>query len=522
MNEILNKKTNLNLAAVIEIGSNNVKMRISQLKKGEIVTLDSLEHPINIGHDVFERGRISFESLRELSLALSKFSDAMNTYGVEKTKIISCSVMREAENRFLAADQIKVQNNMVLDVIEDSEEKSMIYFEVIKIIANNPQYKNSNSLIAFVGAGSIGIAVFDGTNIIYSHNLSIGALKIHDTLAGLHRNIEDYHEVLKEYIEASLNPIDLSKFNIQNIILTGAEMDIVLTLCNTKEKDSINVVSVKSLKKLHKDLDSMTPERISRRYNLSTEHASTLYSALSIFSSILRFAPDTKEVASPCVDILQTLTRQMLLPKSEIEFEIYIRQSALACAKETAAKFNGNFEHEKVLSSFSCKIFDKMKKIHGLNTSKRLLLELASQLHDCGTNVSVRKANRVAFDMIKSMPLFGLSPDDVFETAIIASSAEILLPISPNKEFITLDENKKIIIAKLSAIFRLAHSLDKSQKQKLKNIKFTIDEQRVIVKAESETNPLLERWAFDEAAIFFKEIFGLSPELIIKSNFKLI
>ena len=62
----MNKKNAAGCAAVIEIGTRNVKMRVSQLVKGKIRTLDYLEYPISLDHDVFETGAVSFNSLREL------------------------------------------------------------------------------------------------------------------------------------------------------------------------------------------------------------------------------------------------------------------------------------------------------------------------------------------------------------------------------------------------------------------------------------------------------------------------
>ena len=101
----MNKKSAAPTAAVIEIGSNNVKMRVSQLSKGHIQTLDTLEYPIGLGHDVFENGSVSFDSLRELSGALSKFSAALLSYNIDKPRVVSCSALREAKNRALGVDQ---------------------------------------------------------------------------------------------------------------------------------------------------------------------------------------------------------------------------------------------------------------------------------------------------------------------------------------------------------------------------------------------------------------------------------
>ena len=46
----MNKKKNNKIAAVIDIGSNMLKMRVSQLKKTEIVDIDILEYPLCLGH----------------------------------------------------------------------------------------------------------------------------------------------------------------------------------------------------------------------------------------------------------------------------------------------------------------------------------------------------------------------------------------------------------------------------------------------------------------------------------------
>ena len=45
----MNKKKFPKAAAVIDIGSSALKMRISQLRKGEIVDLDQLVYPLSLG-----------------------------------------------------------------------------------------------------------------------------------------------------------------------------------------------------------------------------------------------------------------------------------------------------------------------------------------------------------------------------------------------------------------------------------------------------------------------------------------
>ena len=149
----MNKKNAAHSAAVIEIGSNNVRMRVSQLSKGQVSVLDELEYPIGLGHDVFAGGFIRFDSLRELSSALSKFSSALLSYNIEKPKVVSCTALREAKNRSLVVDQLRVRNGMEVTVLEDSQEKAYIYSEIIKHLEGLSGLEG-NSLIGYIGSGS--------------------------------------------------------------------------------------------------------------------------------------------------------------------------------------------------------------------------------------------------------------------------------------------------------------------------------------------------------------------------------
>ena len=79
-----------------------------------------------------------------------------------------------------------------------------------------------------------------------------------------------------------------------------------------------------------------------------------------------------------------------------------------------------------------------------------------------------------------------------------------------------LSNQEKLVISKLAAMFRMANALDKSHREKLRDLKISMEEDRVIFKVEASDNTLLERWAFQESSHFFTEVFGLSPELSIK------
>ncbi len=511
----MNKK-NANTAAVIEIGTNNVRMRVSQLSKGSVVTLDKLEYPIRLDHDVFENGSVSFESLRELSSVLDKFSSALQSYNVQKPKVISCTALREAKNRALATDQLRVRNGVDVTVLDDSQEKAYIYGEIISKLSGAEYLHGRNSMIAYVGSGSIGVAVFDGERIVYSQNISMGALKLHDILQRVRSASEDFHTVIEEYLDTILNRISISEFPISNLILTGSQIDLISRLCGASSSGKIFEIDMERIIDLYLSIRSLTPESIGLRCGIPENQAAVLYTALSIYRAMLRFCPEAEVIHAPSADISEAVVRCMLTPKADAERAAYSRESALACAETTARRFGCDLTHSQNIRSCSCRIFDKLKKIHGLDPNKRLILELASILHSCGSFVSVRQHNQCTFDLIRGMDLFGLSRAEVLEVAFVAGSISDDLSEETNLNFAMLSNKEKLSVSKMAAIFRMANALDKSHRGKLRDLKIAVEDDRVLFKAAAAGDTLLEQWAFEESAQFFKDVFGLSPELSIK------
>ena len=391
----MNKKSAPRAAAVIEIGSNNVRMRVSQWAKGTVATLDRLEYPVSLGHDVFSSGDISFDSLRELSSVLSKFTAALRSYNIEKPKVISCTALREAKNRALVVDQLKVRNGLEVTVLEDSQEKAYIYKEVMERL-DGAKLHPGNTMIAYVGSGSIGVAVYDGQKIIYTQNISMGALKLHDVLRHLHhQEADDFYYIIEEYLDTILNRIAISRFQVKNLVLTGSQLELVAQLCEAKKAGIPYQISVKKLTSLYQSIRSATAESIANRFNITEERAALLYTSLSIYNGMLRFCPQAENVISPPVDISEAMLRYQLAPKADATLATYLRESALACAQTTAQSFGCNLEHSAHTGEIACQIFDKLKKVHGVDSSKRLILELASTLHSCGSFVNRAAAQPV-------------------------------------------------------------------------------------------------------------------------------
>ena len=513
----MNKKKGGKIAAVIDIGSNLLKMRICQLRKGEIVTLDRLQYPLNLGHEVFTGGKISFESLRELSSILHGYSDIMAEYGVDQYKVVATTALREAKNRAYVLDQLKIQNDMTVEVLEDSQEKTLIYSEILAGLQTMAPQKMGNALISYIGAGTIGLSVFDGQNMVFSQNVPMGALKLHDMLGSIQEETDSFYVVVKEYLDSIIGRIRLPQpeGGFESLVLTGNEIELIAKICGIEPENGRYIIKAKQIKSLFKEIRSLSKEKISDRFGIEEEVAELLYSALAIYVRLMQFVK-ADHIIAPKVDLWFALMKQMLIPKSANAE--HVRVNALSCARAMARVYNVNEHHTENIRKFACKIFDKMKGMHGLDRRKRLLLELASIMHDCGHYVNAKEHLSSSFDLLKNIDLYGMTAEEMLIIAYIARYNEYDVPNYDGLEFIRIREPIRLVISKLVAIFRLANALDKAHKQKLDDIKVRLDKNRLLITGESNENLYLEKWAFEQTAPFFKEVFGINPELTIKST----
>ena len=76
-----------------------------------------------------------------------------------------------------------------------------------------------------------------------------------------------------------------------------------------------------------------------------------------------------------------------------------------------------------------------------------------------------------------------------------------------------------LTVAKLTAILRLANSLDRSHKQKFTELKATLQEQELVLSVDTSEDISLEQGFFAPSAEFFAEVFSVQPVLKQKKGF---
>ena len=196
------------------------------------------------------------------------------------------------------------------------------------------------------------------------------------------------------------------------------------------------------------------------------------------------------------------------LIKEEHDFE----QDILACAFNLSKRYMGNKKRSETLENIALTIFDSMKKIHGLGKRERLLLSLATILHDCGKYISMSNLGECSYNIILYTEIIGVSH---IEREMVANVVKFnhlkfgyydVMSQSSN-----MDRETYLKIAKLTAILKLANGLDRSHKQKFKDIKVSLKDHELIITVNTNDDITLEKGMLSNRADFFEEVYSVRP-----------
>lgn len=507
--------------AVIDIGINFVKMQISQLTKGQLCLLEKLEYPVNLGHDVFDEGTIRFDHICALTEVLTKYQTCLAVYPECCCRVISCSAMRQAKNRKIIADMIENQLGLSMEVLEEPDEKSRLFYEVMRSLKENKTSFHDPCLLSYIGTGSIGLAILEGKQITQSQNLPTGALKTHENLQMMRRETENFHEVLSDYIRLLFSNLEQSDSLPGQIILTGPEIALLVKLTHGETHGAVYTIHAPSLFRLQRALQDQTMTQIARRYDILEDEATMLYYTIFLAIGLIEAEGVERLMILPEVDISVGMMKSMSNPRYEKEYMAFRRRGALSCVTEIASQWNRNEEAETPpLMEISSQVYKRLYRLHGMDPGDIAILKAACFLVNPRPFWSYGHNPKATFDLIRNIEIFGLSQDEITILAMVCAYIESPMELLKSEALDTVQESLKMPILKFTAIGSIAFSLCNPTKN-LYDIKISFSEKhrRVLFTGSTDQGALLEKWRFQQCVEFFENIFGILPELQIKLNF---
>lgn len=498
------------LFAAIDVGSYDLGMTIYQIaEKGSIKPIESLRQNVAAGHDTYRNGRISYSHINEICRVLSHFSEVMKGYHISSYRAYGTSALREAENREIVLDQIKVKTGIEVTILSNAEQRYLCYKAIAMKETEFEAIIQKGTAIADVGSGSTQLSLFDKDALVTTQYLRIGSLRVQDTLASVGADLMEMKDLIEELIDADIQTFKrlyLKDRKIQNLIMTGVCAQFLGRRPGDTRKDRL---TVGEFNEIYEKVMSLTPYELSHTIDISIEHAYLMLPSVMIYKKILDIT-GAELMWMPGVTLSDGIVAEFALNKRLIHFNHDFTEDILYSARNIAKRYKSNQKHAQSLEKLALAIFDSTKKYHGLGKRERLLLRICAILHDCGKFVSMTDPADCAYYIIMSTEIIGLSGA---EQKLIAN---VVKYYPQDFDYEALKEEgveKRNVIAKLVAILKVAGVLDRSHRQKIDMIRCTIKNDQLILTTDAVMDITLEQNQLSKRADFFEEVYGIRPVL---------
>lgn len=500
--------------AAIDVGSYMLNLKIFQfLPSHEMKVLDSVRYSIDLGTETYATGKLSAQKVGELCTVLKDFTDIMKSYGVTRYTAYGTSAIRETTNTRILLDLIEQRTGIKIAVLSNSTQRFLTYKSVASLGEDFEKTIAESSAILDIGGGSIQLSLFDKDRLYATQNMQLGVLRLYANLRDLSANYAKYEKLLEEMVTGQFNVFKkmyLKNESVENVIVVDDYLSRFLQR-NLLERSNNGFISKKRFLEFYKEISSDSTGEIREKYDFDEADFFKLLISTFLMKKTLEILNAKKiwiPVATLCDGMAYEYGENHRLLKKTHNFE----EDIIACARNISSRYMGNLNRAETLETISLSIFDCLKKKFGLTPRDRLLLQLAAILHDCGKYISLNNLGECSYNIILSTEMIGLTHT---ERVILANVVKFNHMEFEEYEILhssqKIDGNAYLRISKLTAILRIANGLDRSHKEKFRNIKVSVKDRNLIITVHTDKDITLEKGLLKERAEFFEEVFYLKP-----------
>jgi exopolyphosphatase/guanosine-5'-triphosphate,3'-diphosphate pyrophosphatase len=186
------------------------------------------------------------------------------------------------------------------------------------------------------------------------------------------------------------------------------------------------------------------------------------------------------------------------------------RDHVISSAIDLGTKYGFEQTHSRHVADLSGMLFDALQSHHRLDARSRVMLTLASLLHEIGMFVSISAYHKHSMYLIQNSELFGLSQLDLQIVALVARYHRRASPKPTHTGYAGLSREDRVVVSKLASILRVADALDRSYSQRIREFDCAVQKDRFIITVPGVDDLSLEQIALKQTAQLFEETYGLS------------
>lgn len=499
--------------AAIDIGTNSIHMIIVRVRPDlSFEIIDREKDMVRLGAGGLGGKALAQGAMDAAFQVLSKFRRLAESHRVDRIEAVATSAVREARNggEFLSA--IAEQTGIRARVISGTEEARLIHLAA----AYGVGLSTAVGVVVDIGGGSVEITRGSGPKMSVGRSFKLGVIRLTERFVKSDPISERDERKMVRYIETELKTYlkDLIAAGFSRVVGTSGSILSVGTIAATEEDGDVPAsirnrrISAKQVKRVRERLTMVNLRKRLLVPGLDPKRADIAVAGSILIDVILRrLGADELTLCDMSLReglVLDYIARHRKEIAHAERYPDVRRRSVI----ELAERCNYIPEHAQCVASIATALFDATRSVHALTDTEREWLEYAALLHDVGVHISYEKHHKHSYYLIRNGDLRGFEPDDIETIALIARYHRRAVPMRNHDGFADLPRKRQRIVTTLSAILRLAESLERSHSQIVASLTLEDRGKDALLTLHTTGDAELELWAASRHAEPFEQVIG--------------
>jgi len=485
--------------AAIDCGTNSIHMIVVRIRPDlSFEVIDREKEMVRLGSGGLDGKALTAEAMTAALQALSRFRRLAESHQVEEILAAATSAVREAANggEFLTA--VERETGIKPQVISGTEEARLIHLAAVYGV----DVAGASAVVVDIGGGSVEITHGSGTSLRVTKSFKLGVIRLTERFARTDPLSGRDERKLVSHIEDELSRYlrDIRSAGFDRVIGTSGTILSLGTVASTERRranDEIRNLRVpaKQIHRLRKELVGRSISERMKLPGLDPRRADLIVSGAVLLDTVLQQLGATEitlcDLALREGLVLDYIQRNRKHIAQAGQYPDVRRRSII----ELAERCSYWPEHANQVARLSLSIFDQTRGVHGLTDREREWLEFAALLHDIGTHISYPRHHKHSYYLIKNGDLRGFEPAEAEMIALVARYHRKSAPKKSHADFGALGGKNRKIVRTLSAILRVAETLDRSHAQAVTGVEMHDRGEEYLVKLRTTGDAELELWA---------------------------
>lgn len=501
--------------AAIDAGSNAIRLVVARATSpSQIQILETERAAVRLGHNAFTRRLLDEDTMNRATRAFRVFRDHMDHHHVGAYRAVATSAAREARNYRRLMDRIRRKTGIELEVISSEEEARLVCSAVHWALADRVQPR----LIFDLGGGSLELNFFDHGELEHRIALPLGTIRLMETYSIAGAINEDDANRLRYHILALLRSSLPSppRLNRAIAVACGGNAETLARLAAGPMIERVPTINVRLLRDQTWRLMRLDVPGRMRLFRLRQDRAEVIGIAAIIFSTLAKWL-DLRSLLVPGVGVregilLDLVAAQYSAPLPSVE-ERNRADELLSAVRWYARRVHADEHHAEQVARLSLALFDQLRPIHEMGPELRLVLEIASLLHDIGHFVHRKSHHRHGEYLIRNADIPGLRGwrRDMVAALVRYHNCKSE-PQVEHASYAALEGPRRRQVRLLASLLRIAEKLESEHVQRVAGVDVEIAGHRAVFLIRAAEGTRLDIAGLERKSDLFEREFHLRAE----------